>query len=554
MILPIERAAYALGQRRVTPNGDMITFRDGSLSVTIRPEDRNVVRRGGPLRDAMGVRWEVTPLPDGSREFDAGIFGSLVVPASEIEKVRLVPARFARTVRRTAREDVSPIVDRVLRDVSGGRVTSDDFEELDEIALIEAVYAYCVDAGEYEAITALNRLGFRPRPSLSARTLDEDQRWVYRALEKVSKTAGAKTAAFGDPYWLVAKYPGKTRDGTPFAKGERVLYFPRTKTFFTGKEAETAWRRFQTEAADDDFGMRSASDAVARRLANIEFWTPGDRGTYSIRVPNPEGGNREYRVLPKATTSGTFFLVHASPASFRPQAGVGANGWEGSPDYIESVEKAALAASRHHTLLTTTGTADPKIGARAVLASINRTVVDVMDAGTGEIIMVPRRIVDALRRTLGRYILEETPDTITVAPRRLEHFRRYTRGVGPKMPSQVGDPVDGDDDLRAQIEERARRLRDPRALALYHRWRDRDLRREEENDRLAEDAEIDLVRDAARAAAADYQADNPDADMQGVANDLAESVWFGLQIGNDEFHYLNKRRVISIAADEIAGF
>jgi len=62
-----------------------------------------------------------------------------------------------------------------------------------------------------------------------------------------------------DPHWLEARYPGKAQDGTPFKAGDRVLYFPNNKTFLVGPKAEAAWRRFQTEVADEAVYNFSAS-------------------------------------------------------------------------------------------------------------------------------------------------------------------------------------------------------------------------------------------------------------------------------------------------------
>jgi len=63
----------------------------------------------------------------------------------------------------------------------------------------------------------------------------------------------------GDPYWTTAKYPGTDANGHPFRKGDRVFYYPRTKTILTGDAAERASAEF-----DEDFGYRgAASNRVA---------------------------------------------------------------------------------------------------------------------------------------------------------------------------------------------------------------------------------------------------------------------------------------------------
>lgn len=67
----------------------------------------------------------------------------------------------------------------------------------------------------------------------------------------------------GDPFWMDAKYPGRADDGSPVRKGDRILYWPRTKTVMVGKKAEDAWRNFKAEAQDEDFyNARYASEFV----------------------------------------------------------------------------------------------------------------------------------------------------------------------------------------------------------------------------------------------------------------------------------------------------
>lgn len=57
----------------------------------------------------------------------------------------------------------------------------------------------------------------------------------------------------GDPYWMTAKYPGTDAKGLAFKKGERVFYYPRTKTIYAGKNAEAAAQDFRSMAEDEDF-------------------------------------------------------------------------------------------------------------------------------------------------------------------------------------------------------------------------------------------------------------------------------------------------------------
>lgn len=62
-----------------------------------------------------------------------------------------------------------------------------------------------------------------------------------------------RVAAAGDPYWMVAKYPGKDHKGNPFKKGDRVFYYPRTKAILTGEEAQQASRDFDAARFDEGY-------------------------------------------------------------------------------------------------------------------------------------------------------------------------------------------------------------------------------------------------------------------------------------------------------------
>lgn len=94
---------------------------------------------------------------------------------------------------------------------------------------------------------------------------------VLRVREEMqSKSAGRQRLTWSkesarysnDPYWLIAKYPGKDKNGKPFKKGDRVFYYPLTKTILTGEEAEKAARDFNSHAFDDDFGFRAAATGL----------------------------------------------------------------------------------------------------------------------------------------------------------------------------------------------------------------------------------------------------------------------------------------------------
>ena len=59
----------------------------------------------------------------------------------------------------------------------------------------------------------------------------------------------------GDPYWLNAKIAGTCKKcGGPFERGERIFYYPRYKTAYSGKCAEQASREFEAAAQDEFYG------------------------------------------------------------------------------------------------------------------------------------------------------------------------------------------------------------------------------------------------------------------------------------------------------------
>jgi hypothetical protein len=57
-----------------------------------------------------------------------------------------------------------------------------------------------------------------------------------------------------DPRWIITRFAGKSNDGkSEWKKGDRVFYFPLTKTILSGAAAETAAARFASESADEAF-------------------------------------------------------------------------------------------------------------------------------------------------------------------------------------------------------------------------------------------------------------------------------------------------------------
>lgn len=53
----------------------------------------------------------------------------------------------------------------------------------------------------------------------------------------------------GDPYWIVARYPGKcAKCGEAFAKGADIVWYPRQKRAYADHCAAAAWADFEAMA------------------------------------------------------------------------------------------------------------------------------------------------------------------------------------------------------------------------------------------------------------------------------------------------------------------
>ena len=59
----------------------------------------------------------------------------------------------------------------------------------------------------------------------------------------------AYTRYKGDPYWKRAKVDGTGADGSPYCKGERVFFYPRTGVTYAGGSAQRASAEFDDLAS-----------------------------------------------------------------------------------------------------------------------------------------------------------------------------------------------------------------------------------------------------------------------------------------------------------------
>jgi hypothetical protein len=105
------------------------------------------------------------------------------------------------------------------------------------------------------------------------------------------------TSYGGDPYWMNAKYAGTDAKGLAFKKGERVFYYPKTKTIYAGGNAEAASHDFQSMAADEDFmgggsyNQGSAAYGSITPPADAVFYATTRGGKWQI-VVTPAGEHK----------------------------------------------------------------------------------------------------------------------------------------------------------------------------------------------------------------------------------------------------------------------
>jgi hypothetical protein len=57
----------------------------------------------------------------------------------------------------------------------------------------------------------------------------------------------------GDPYWTTAKFNSTDANGLPVRKGDRIFYYPASRTVLTGAAADKASAEFSAAAADEAF-------------------------------------------------------------------------------------------------------------------------------------------------------------------------------------------------------------------------------------------------------------------------------------------------------------
>jgi hypothetical protein len=56
-----------------------------------------------------------------------------------------------------------------------------------------------------------------------------------------------------NPYWTTARFNSTDANGHPVKKGDRIFYYPSTRTVLTGDAAEKAAGEFACAKQDEDF-------------------------------------------------------------------------------------------------------------------------------------------------------------------------------------------------------------------------------------------------------------------------------------------------------------
>jgi hypothetical protein len=136
-------------------------------------------------------------------------------------------------------------------------------------------------------------------------------------IDEVNVNERSYNRAGGDPRWIKSKYAGKDSNGKSFKKGEEVLYFPNGRKIFTGKEADKAWRDFESNASDEDWmggqfreGLdeivvseeSSTKISVGSRYGNVD--KDGHGQNIWVKSQRKDG---KYNVVTKFASSGKTF-------------------------------------------------------------------------------------------------------------------------------------------------------------------------------------------------------------------------------------------------------
>lgn len=90
---------------------------------------------------------------------------------------------------------------------------------------------------------------------------------------KLSELIEAYRRMKNDPRWIRANKDGKDDKGTPYKRGDEILYFPLEKSVFVGKAADYEWSEFMKSAVDES---KSTTEMERAGMKKIPIGSKGE--------------------------------------------------------------------------------------------------------------------------------------------------------------------------------------------------------------------------------------------------------------------------------------
>lgn len=206
---------------------------------------------GARMMESVEEAAKKDPCWKGYRQLGMKMKGGKEVPNCVPVKKESVEESIEQMIAEDAYDDVKKIV-RSLRG-DGYDLEADTIEDWID-SLSDKAIARVDVAKVRKAISAADGRNSTEMASAMRSVL----KTAVREEVEVNEYYRRSSSYSGDPRWITAKYNGIDSKGKPFKKGEEVLYFPNGKKFYTGAEAEKAWKDFLSAKGDEE-GMPYAS-------------------------------------------------------------------------------------------------------------------------------------------------------------------------------------------------------------------------------------------------------------------------------------------------------
>jgi len=250
-VLELERVLEENRLRHVRRRGVPMTPR--TTAKTLRELAAKTRKDEVPIRDLVAL---IRELENGrktarSRESAADLFESAAETLEQAASGTMSSVKLASFLRTVVGDYI------MAANLPNERAVQRALDELEVDA--EAMMGQEVPAFIESGLKALRHQARKVKTLLGLRMASEDKQGARRG---------------HDPVWIKARYPGTARDGTPFKKGDRVLYFPNDKTFLVGAKAEQEWRDYEATIADEAFYNHSAS--AEEKEGKFEKGKPAD--------------------------------------------------------------------------------------------------------------------------------------------------------------------------------------------------------------------------------------------------------------------------------------